>query len=132
LVETWARSGRNSREIWVFYLYIFLFLGYELDLVEGFVMGLGLWVGFRWVDVGRGGVCGLWWCWDLGTCGFAVVFVGYGGARIWGPVPSNDPTKSTSEAELGQIMQVVRRSRKALQASSILFCFSSTTFWASL
>ena len=52
-------------------------MGYELDLVKGFVMGLGLWVGFRlvlgWVDVGCSGVRGLWLGVGTGQAG-----------RVWG------------------------------------------------
>ena len=33
--------------------------------------------------------------------------MGYCGVGIWGHVPSNDPTKSTSEAKLGQINSVL-------------------------
>lgn len=46
--------------------------------------------------------------------------------------PSKDPTNRTSEAELGQTTQVVRRRCKALRPLSILFCFSSIFFCASL
>lgn len=51
---------------------------------------------------------------------------------LWVVQPSNEPVNKTSEAELGQTMQALRRSCRDMRAPSIFLCFSSTIFCDSI